>query len=156
MKHAFLMYLFKSHSGRNTQSHYVVHFRLNLELISNLMVTGLLNRENQHSTDYSLVIKDDIDFNTTKHAGGRYQFATIRLIRDIMDYQYVRESKDYASDGSLYFDFCFDIPEAILDTFCTKAEYASVRTVLLDHCAIEQQGLRALHELLLQGRALLT
>ena len=32
-KHALYMCLLSSHTGRNSQSHYVVHFRLSLELI---------------------------------------------------------------------------------------------------------------------------
>ena len=130
LKHAFLMYVFNSHSGRNAQTHYVVHVRLNLEFVSQPMASGLLTIWNRHYADYSLVIKNDINFNTANQPGGLYQFATITFIRDFMDYKQIRESRDYVSDGSLYFDFHFDIPEVILEIFCTDVNYAPARVDL--------------------------
>jgi len=128
------MYLLNSHTGRNSQSHYVVHFRLNLELVSQLLASGLLTIWNRHYTDYSLTIKNNVNFNTTADTGGRYQLAAIRLIRNFIDYKNLRESPGYINDGSLYFDFKFDIPNVILDITCTDVDYASARLKLFKHC----------------------
>jgi len=131
LKHAFYMYLANSHAGRNANVHYVNHFRLNERLICQLLASGLFTIWNRHYTDYSLVIKKDINFNLT---GGDYQFATIKFHRDFLDYMDVLDSRAYANDGSLYFDFKHDVPGVILDVFCTDVQYASFRLELFKRC----------------------
>ena len=122
-----LMYLFNSHAGRNTTDHYIVHCRLNMFLLSDLMTGNILTTWNRHYTDYSLVLKTDFNF---KNHSDHYQFSVIKFHRNFIDYKTVRVSSSYVNDGSLYFDFTTDIPDTVLDVFCTDITLAHYRVNL--------------------------
>ena len=134
------MYACNSHSGRSSIAHDAVRFRLNQDLVSHFFASGLFQIWNRRYTDYSLTLKNTVSFKTTEEAGGLYQLATIKLVRDFMEYKHIRVSRDYVCDGSLYFDFKYDIPNAILDIFCTDVSFASARLELFKHCTKAKQG----------------
>ena len=59
--------------------HYVIHFRLSLTLIAQLLASRLCTIWSRHYTGYSLVFKVDVNFNNFYDTDGRYQFAAIKI-----------------------------------------------------------------------------